>query len=83
MKNRRITADSRKGAPASIKTSLLQALPGLTKDAAFGIPALKSIFATYRVRFGRKLAPVRLVPGKASMASLRCTNVGKRSSAWA
>lgn len=86
MKNRKITVNPGKARSAPIKTSileLLQTLNGLTKDDTLVMAALKSIFASYRVRFGRKLAPVRLVAGKASMASHRRVSFGKRSSAWA
>jgi len=86
MKSPKTKANARKRTPAPIKTTfleLLQALNGLTKDDALVIAALKNIFATYRVRFGRKLAPVRLVAGKASLASLRRVNLNKRSSVWA
>jgi hypothetical protein len=44
---------------------------------------MKNIFSSYKVRFARTLAPVRLVSGEETMRALRRGNLGRRSSAWA
>jgi hypothetical protein len=47
----------------TIKTNLLeilQALTSQTTDDASVIESLDNIFSSYRVRFGQKLAPVRV-----------------------
>jgi hypothetical protein len=69
----------------TIKTSLLeilQALTSQTQDDALVMESLANIFSSYRVRFGRALAPVLLTSGKPTR-SLRRGNLGRRSAAWA
>ena len=65
MKTRR--NDYIKTKATTIKTNLmeiLQALTSQTKDDALVMESLTNIFSSYRVRFGQKLAPVRLASGK-------------------
>lgn len=61
---------------------ILQALTSQTKDDGLVIESLANIFASYRVRFGQALAPVRLTSDP-SARSLRRGNLGRRSAAWA
>lgn len=59
----------------TIKTNLLeilQALTSQTTDDASVIESLDNIFTSYRVRFGAKLAPVRLACGKRRRHSAAC-----------
>ena len=59
----------------TIKTNLLeilQALTSQTADDALVVESLENIFSSYRVRFGRKLAPVRLASGKPGRHSTAC-----------
>jgi hypothetical protein len=87
MTSKRTTAKpsaERKAAP--IKTTLmelLEELTSLTRDDALVMAALGNIFSAYQVRFGRALAPARLVRTGTPTRSLRRGNLGKRSSAWA
>lgn len=70
---------------ATIKTNLLeilQALTSRTKDDRAVVESLANIFSAYRVRFGKNLAPVRLATGKPNQ-TLRRSNLGRRSAAWA
>jgi hypothetical protein len=63
-----------------IKTSFLELLGELTlltKDDALVMAALKNIFASHKVRFGRALAPVRLTAAPTPL------KLRKRRSAWA
>jgi hypothetical protein len=69
-----------------IKTTfmeLLEELSSITKDDALVMAAIKDIFISYKVRFARTLAPVRLVNGEQTVRALRHANLGRRSSAWA
>lgn len=59
----------------SIKTNLLeilQALTSQTTDDASVVESLDNIFTSYRVRFGQKLAPVRLTCGKPRRHGAAC-----------
>jgi len=59
----------------TIKTNLLeilQALTSQTTDDALVVESLANIFSSYRVRFGQKLAPVRLAGGKPGRHSAAC-----------
>ena len=84
MKNHRTkTIAQRK--PSPMKTTvmeLIESLSSLTNDDALVIATVKNIFASYRVRLARTLAPVRLVNGEFSAKAAR-RHLGKRSSAWA
>jgi hypothetical protein len=76
----------RKANATQVKTSfmeLLEELTSLTNDDSLVIATLKNIFATHKVRFGRQLAPVKLVQPALRLTSLRRGNLGRRSSAWA
>jgi len=69
----------------TIKTNLLEILQTLTsqtKDDGAVVESLANIFASYRVRFGQTLAPVRLTSSLPAR-SLRRGNLGRRSPAWA
>ena len=44
---------------------------------------IKNIFASYRVRLGKSLAPVRLVNSDDSGRAVRRSGVGKKRAAWA
>jgi hypothetical protein len=69
-----------------IKTTfmeLLDELSSITKDDALVVAAVKSIFSSYKVRFTRTLAPVRLVGAEPKPRELRRANLGRRSSALA
>ena len=75
-----------KSKAVTIKTSLmeiLQALTSQTQDDGLVIESLANIFASYRVRFGQTLAPVRLASANQPVRSLRRGNLGRRSAAWA
>lgn len=61
---------------------LLTELSSSTHDDALVIAAVKNIFQSYKVRFGRALAPVRLV-GEASGQTLRRPKLDRRKPAWA
>ena len=70
----------RKNHTTAIKTSfmeLLQELTSLTKDDTLVLATMKEISASYRVRFVRKLVPVRLVGSEPPISSLRRGNLGK------
>ncbi len=72
--------------PAPIKTTfmeLLDELSSITQDDALVMATMKNIFSSYKVRFARTLAPVRLESGEQTMRALRLTNLSRRSSAWA
>ena len=59
----------------TIKTNLmeiLQALTSQTADDASVIESLENIFSSYRVRFGQKLAPVRLASGRPRRRGAAC-----------
>ena len=59
----------------TIKTNLLeilQALTSQTTDDASVIESLENIFSSYRVRFGHKLAPVRLASGRPRRRGAAC-----------
>ena len=60
---------------------LLQELNSLTKDDSLVMAAVKSIFDSYRVRFGHSLATVRLVDSGFPIRAR--TIAGRRRSAWA
>lgn len=69
----------------TIKTNLLeilQALTSQTKDDGVVVESLANIFASYKVRFGQALAPVRITDSLPNR-SLRRGNLGRRSAAWA
>jgi hypothetical protein len=58
---------------------LLRELTRMTDDDRQVMAAIKSIFATHRIRSSRSLAPVRLVNGRSSgRVGLR-----RKSAAWA
>ena len=68
--------------PAPIKTTLMDLLRELTRvtdDDRQVMAAVKSIFASHKVRLSRSLAPVRLVNGKSSGR----VGLGRKSAAWA
>jgi hypothetical protein len=70
---------------APIKTTvmeLIESLSSLTQDDALVVATMKNIFASYRVRLARTLAPVQLVNGEFVAKAAR-HHLGKRSSAWA
>lgn len=70
----------------TIKTSLmeiLQALTSQTKNDGLVVESLGNIFASYRVRFGQALAPVRLENAREPARSLRRGNFGRHNAAWA
>lgn len=72
--------------PAPIKTTfmeLLDELSSITQDDALVITTMKNIFSTYKIRFARTLAPVRLVSGERTVGALRRANLSRRSSEWA
>jgi hypothetical protein len=59
----------------TIKTNLLeilQALTSQTADDALVVESLENIFSSYRVRFGRKLTPVRLASGNPGRHGAAC-----------
>lgn len=64
----------------TIKTNLmeiLQALTSQTEDDAMVMETLANIFSSYRVRFGHKLAPIRLTSAKPARS------LGRRRTVWA
>lgn len=88
MRNRNQTPQAMVGRPkkAPIKTSfmeLLEELTRLTPDDTLVLATIKNIFTSYRVHFGRSLAPVRLVNGEISARKLRRAGLGRNSAAWA
>ena len=71
---------------APIKTTfmeLVQALTRATQDDDLVLAMIKNIFASYRVRLGKSLAPVRLVNSDDSGRTIRRSGLGKKSAAWA
>ena len=71
---------------APIKTTfmeLVQALTRATQDDDLVLAMIKNIFASYRVRLGKSLAPVRLVNSNDSGRTIRRSGLGKKSAAWA
>jgi hypothetical protein len=62
---------------------LVQALTRATQDDDLVLAMIKNIFASYRVRLGKSLAPVRLVNSDDSGRAVRRGGLGKKSSAWA
>jgi hypothetical protein len=71
---------------APIKTTfmeLVQALTRATPDDDLVLAMNKNIFASYRVRLGKSLAPVRLVNSDDSGRTIRRSGLGKKSAAWA
>jgi len=62
---------------------LLDELSSITQDDALVIATVKSIFSSYKIRFARTLAPVRLVGGEQKPRELRRANSARRSSALA
>ena len=84
MRNRNKSREPSK--PTPIKTTfmeLLDELSSITQDDALVMAAVKDIFGSYRIRFTRTLAPVRLVSGEQTVGALRRGNLSRRSSAWA
>jgi hypothetical protein len=71
---------------APIKTTfmeLVQALTRATQDDDLVLAMIKNIFASYRVRLGKSLVPVRLVNSDDSGRTIRRSGLGKKSAAWA
>ena len=80
------TISIRPKSQAPIKTTfmeLVQALTRATQDDDLVLAMIKNIFASYRVRLGKSLAPVRLVNSDDSGRAVRRSGLGKKSAAWA